>query len=168
MTDRLKVVQWTTGKTGGAAVRGMAGHPVLDLVGCYAYTKDKVGRDVGELCGIGPLGITATDDIDALLALEPDCVSYMPYLITRQDGVWRHVELGIRKLRRTWQRTDILGFGRREHKPHSGHRARLRNIEVKTGVGMGRAQDDRVQRLAWHSISDIVAAAAQQWVVFLA
>jgi 2,4-diaminopentanoate dehydrogenase len=79
MRRRLKVVQWTTGKTGSAAVRGMAGHPVLDLVGCYAYSPDKVGRDVGELCGIAPLGVTATDDIGALLALEPDCVSYMPY-----------------------------------------------------------------------------------------
>jgi NAD(P)-dependent dehydrogenase (short-subunit alcohol dehydrogenase family) len=57
----------------------MAGHPVLDLVGCYAYSLGKVGRDVGELCGIAPLGITATDDVDALLALEPDCVCYMAY-----------------------------------------------------------------------------------------
>jgi 2,4-diaminopentanoate dehydrogenase len=79
MGQRLRVVQWTTGKTGSAAVRGMAGHPVLDLVGCYAYSPDKVGRDVGKLCGIGPLGVSATDDIDALLALRPDCVSYMPY-----------------------------------------------------------------------------------------
>jgi len=94
MTGRLKVVQWTTGKTGGAAVRGMAGHPVLDLVGCYAYSKDKVGRDVGELCGIAPLGITATDDIDALLALEPDCVSYMPYR-PNFDHLARILESGV-------------------------------------------------------------------------
>jgi 2,4-diaminopentanoate dehydrogenase len=79
VSERLTVVQWTTGKTGGAAVRGMVGHPVLDLVGCYAHSPDKVGRDVGELCGIAPLGVTATDDVDALLALEPDCVAYLPY-----------------------------------------------------------------------------------------
>lgn len=79
MSRHLQVVQWTTGKTGSAAVRGMVDHPVLDLVGCYAYSSEKVGRDVGELCGIQALGVTATDDIDALLALEPDCVSYMPY-----------------------------------------------------------------------------------------
>jgi 2,4-diaminopentanoate dehydrogenase len=79
VSRRLRVVQWTTGKTGSAAVRGMAGHPVLDLVGCYAYSPEKVGRDVGELCGIAPLGIAATDDVDALLALEPDCVCYMAY-----------------------------------------------------------------------------------------
>jgi len=79
MSRHLRVVQWTTGKTGSAAVRGMAGHPVLQLVGCYAYSPEKVGRDVGELCGIEPLGITATDDVEALLALAPDCVSYMAY-----------------------------------------------------------------------------------------
>jgi hypothetical protein len=79
LSRRLTVVQWTTGKTGSAAVRGMVGHPVLDLVGCYAYSPDKVGRDVGDLCGIDPLGITATDNVDALLALRPDCVSYMAY-----------------------------------------------------------------------------------------
>src|SRR6266511_2446521 len=75
----FRVVQWTTGITGSAAVRGMVGHPVLELVGCYAYSPEKVGQDVGVLCGIEPIGIRATDDVDALLALEPDRVSYMPY-----------------------------------------------------------------------------------------
>jgi 2,4-diaminopentanoate dehydrogenase len=79
VSRRLRVLQWTTGKTGSAAVRGMVGHPVIDVVGCYAYSADKVGRDVGELCGIDPIGVTATDDVEALLALDPDCVSYMAY-----------------------------------------------------------------------------------------
>jgi hypothetical protein len=79
VSRHLRVVQWTTGKTGSAAVRGMVGHPVIDLVGCYAYSPEKVGKDVGELCGIDPIGVTATDDIDALLALEPDCVVYTAY-----------------------------------------------------------------------------------------
>jgi hypothetical protein len=57
----------------------MVGHPVIELVGCYAYSPEKVGRDVGDLCGIDPLGITATDDVEALLALEPDCVLYTAY-----------------------------------------------------------------------------------------
>ena len=78
-TERLRVVQWTTGNTGRAAVRALAGHPKLELVGCFAYSPGKVGRDVGELCGIDPLGVVATDDVDALLALRPDCVIYMPY-----------------------------------------------------------------------------------------
>src|SRR6478752_9271993 len=75
----LRVVQWTTGNVGQRSVRAVVAHPDLELVGCYAWSADKVGRDVGELCGIDPVGVTATDDIDALLALRPDCVSYMPY-----------------------------------------------------------------------------------------
>jgi 2,4-diaminopentanoate dehydrogenase len=72
-------VQWTTGKTGRAAVRAIVDHPRLSLVGGYAWSGDKVGHDVGELCGIEPVGVTATDEVDALLALQPDCVVYTPY-----------------------------------------------------------------------------------------
>ncbi|MEZ4215588.1 MAG: dihydrodipicolinate reductase [Myxococcota bacterium] len=79
MTRVHRVVQWTTGKTGAAAVRGMVGRPDIELVGCYAWSADKVGRDAGTLCGIAPIGVVATDDVDALLALRPDCVAYMPY-----------------------------------------------------------------------------------------
>jgi hypothetical protein len=74
----LRVVQWTTGNVGKRSVRAVAGHTDLELVGCYAWSDDKVGRDVGELCGTDPLGITATDDVDHLLALRPDCVVYNP------------------------------------------------------------------------------------------
>jgi hypothetical protein len=59
-------------------VIAVAAHPDLELVGCYAWGADKVGRDVGDLCDIGNLGVTATDDVDALLALAPDCVVYNP------------------------------------------------------------------------------------------
>ena len=78
-TTPFTVVQWTTGKTGTAAVKGILDRPDLKLVGCYAWSADKSGVDVGELCGIDSTGVTATNDIDALLALRPDCVSYMPF-----------------------------------------------------------------------------------------
>jgi 4-hydroxy-tetrahydrodipicolinate reductase len=73
-----RVVQWTTGNVGKSSVQAIAAHPALQLVGCYAWSPEKVGRDVGELCGMGPLGIVATSDIDALLELKPDCVVYNP------------------------------------------------------------------------------------------
>ncbi|MGD0314127.1 MAG: dihydrodipicolinate reductase [Acidimicrobiales bacterium] len=73
-----RIVQWTTGNVGKSSVQAIAANPTLELVGCYAWSPEKVGRDVGELCGIDPLGITATDDIDALLDLKPDCVVYNP------------------------------------------------------------------------------------------
>lgn len=74
----LRVVQWTTGNVGKRAVRAVALNPTLELVGCYAWSTDKVGRDVGELAGIEPLGVVATDDIGELLELAPDCVIYNP------------------------------------------------------------------------------------------
>ena len=36
----------------------------------------KAGKDAGELCGHAPVGIKASTDIDAILALDADCVSY--------------------------------------------------------------------------------------------
>jgi hypothetical protein len=53
-------------------------HRELELVGCYAWSPDKAGEDVGDLCGLAPTGVRATNDVDALLALAPDCVIYNP------------------------------------------------------------------------------------------
>jgi hypothetical protein len=46
------------------------------LVGVWVHSPEKVGKDAGELGGIAPLGVAATNDADALLALRPDCVIY--------------------------------------------------------------------------------------------
>jgi 4-hydroxy-tetrahydrodipicolinate reductase len=74
----IRVVQWTTGNVGKRSVRAVVAHADLELVGCYAWSADKAGVDVGTLCGIDPVGVNATDDVDALLALRPDCVVYNP------------------------------------------------------------------------------------------
>ena len=92
MTYRL--VQWTTGNVGMRSVRAALTHPDFELVGCYAWSPDKVGRDVGELCGIDPVGVIATDDIDALLALKPDCVVYNP-MWQNVDELVRILEAGV-------------------------------------------------------------------------
>lgn len=76
----IKVVQWTTGTVARASVRAVLAQPGFELVGCYAHSPQKVGKDVGELCDLPPLGITATDDIDEIVALKPDVVLYMPML----------------------------------------------------------------------------------------
>ena len=76
--SRIRVVQWTTGKTGSAAVRAIAQQPGLELVGCYGYSPAKIGQDVGEICGVPSLGIPITNDIESLLSLHPDCVIYTP------------------------------------------------------------------------------------------
>ena len=83
----IRVVQWTTGNVGKQSVLAITRNPGLELIGCYAWSPDKVGRDVGELCGIDPLGVTATRDVDALLALRPDCVVYNPMWLQTDELV---------------------------------------------------------------------------------
>lgn len=75
-----RVVQWATGNIGTRALRGVIGHPNLELAGLYVHTPEKAGRDAGDLCGTDPTGVTATTDIDDVLALGADCVLYMPRL----------------------------------------------------------------------------------------
>lgn len=72
-----RVVQWATGNVGSRALRRAIEHPGLELVGLYVHSADKVGRDAGELAGIGPVGISATNSIEDVIALKPDCVLYM-------------------------------------------------------------------------------------------
>jgi hypothetical protein len=90
----LRVVQWTTGNVGRQSVAAVTANPGLELVGCYAWSPDKVGRDVGTLCGLDPLGVTAADDVDALLALRPDCVVYNP-MWPSIDELVRILEAGV-------------------------------------------------------------------------
>lgn len=73
----LRIVQWATGPVGRHAVAAVAEHPDLELVGAYVYDEAKEGRDVGEICGLDPIGVSATRDKDAILALDADCVLYM-------------------------------------------------------------------------------------------
>src|SRR5258707_1186173 len=91
----LRVVQWTTGNVASASLRSIVDREDMELVGVYAYSADKVGQDAGQLAGLDRnLGIAATDDIGALIALRPDCVAYMP-LYPDVDHLCRLLESGI-------------------------------------------------------------------------
>ncbi|RNM13965.1 dihydrodipicolinate reductase [Nocardioides pocheonensis] len=77
---RHRVVQWATGGVGRAAIQAVRDHPELDLVACWVHSSDKVGVDAGVIAGIEALGVPATDDVEAILALDADCVVYAPLL----------------------------------------------------------------------------------------
>ncbi len=80
----LRIIQWGTGNVGSHALRAIIQRPDLKLVGVHAHAAEKVGKDAAELCGLDtPTGITATNDKDALLALDADCVCYMAIGETR-------------------------------------------------------------------------------------
>jgi len=73
---RYRVIQWATGHVGKHALRAIAQHPEMELVGVWVSSPNKAGRDAGELCGVGHLGVIATNDAESLMALEADCVCY--------------------------------------------------------------------------------------------
>jgi len=89
-----RVVQWTTGNVGRRSIQALVENPKFELVGCYVWSEEKEGRDVGELAGIAPIGLAATRDVDALLALDPDCVVYNP-MWPDVDELVRILESGV-------------------------------------------------------------------------
>ena len=71
----IRVVEWSTGNAGRHAIAGIDARPELELVGVFVSDPAKVGKDAGRLAGLDrDLGVAATSDVDALLALEPDCI----------------------------------------------------------------------------------------------
>ncbi|HEY6530864.1 MAG TPA: hypothetical protein VIY72_01075 [Acidimicrobiales bacterium] len=75
-----RVVQWATGNIGTKSLGEVLRHPHLELVGLVVHDAAKVGVDAGTLAGVDPVGVVALadTDLDAVLALDPDCVLYMP------------------------------------------------------------------------------------------
>ena len=59
-------------------MEGVLGHPELELVGCWVHDRAKDGVDIGTLLEREPIGVAASADIDALLAIDADCVVYSP------------------------------------------------------------------------------------------
>lgn len=88
-----RIVQWATGNVGSRALRHVIEHPDMDLVGVWVSNPAKVGKDAGELAGVADTGIRATNSIDDILALKPDCVLYMPHVFNGEE-VCRILENG--------------------------------------------------------------------------
>jgi 4-hydroxy-tetrahydrodipicolinate reductase len=82
-----KVVQWGTGNLGKLAVQSILKHPDLELIGTWVSSSEKAGRDAGELSGLAPIGVLATQDADALIASNADCICYAANSMGREDQV---------------------------------------------------------------------------------
>lgn len=96
---RHRVVHVGTGLTGKEALRAIISDPELELVGLKVSTPDKIGTDAGRLIGEPDTGVTATADVNAVLALAPDCVSYCATAVRREADaiadIVRYLEAGI-------------------------------------------------------------------------
>jgi hypothetical protein len=71
-----KVGVWGPGSMGLIALRGVIDHPQLELVDLVVHSDAKAGLDAGQLCGIEPVGVVATQDPAAMLAGDADAVLY--------------------------------------------------------------------------------------------
>jgi len=76
-----RVVVWGTGFVGRMVIPEILRHPAFELVGVGVSNPAKVGKDVGEICGLDPAGLAATDDVQALVDLEPDALVHYGLVI---------------------------------------------------------------------------------------
>jgi 2,4-diaminopentanoate dehydrogenase len=94
-----KVIQFGTGNSGRHALRAILERPELELIGVRCYDPGKVGIDAGDFVKASPTGVMATDDLDGLLALGADCVSYSALgwldLPRTMDEICRILEAGV-------------------------------------------------------------------------
>jgi hypothetical protein len=72
-----RVVQWATGNIGTRSLRTVLEHPRMKLAGLFVHSEAKAGRDAGDLCGLGRVGVKATRNVDEILSLGADCILYM-------------------------------------------------------------------------------------------
>ncbi|MFA1541851.1 NAD(P)H-dependent amine dehydrogenase family protein [Actinomadura monticuli] len=73
----IRVLHVATGNVGRIALGQLIEDPRFELAGLVVSDPGKVGRDAGELAGLGTVtGVRATDDLDAALAVRPECTVY--------------------------------------------------------------------------------------------
>jgi hypothetical protein len=78
---KIRIAVWGTGNVGRAAIRMVDGHPDLELVAVIVSNPEKVGRDAGQLAGLGrDLGVGATTELPNV-----DAVAYCASADFRPD-----------------------------------------------------------------------------------
>lgn len=92
---KYRVIQWATGVVGSAALKYFIENPAIELVGVYVTNPEKVGKDAGDLVGLPKTGVLATNDEEAIIAMDADCVLFAPSMMTPPiDGVCRLLASG--------------------------------------------------------------------------
>ena len=74
--ERYRVIVWGTGFVGMSVLRNLLTHPAYEVVGVLVNDPAKEGRDVGNLAGIGDVGLAASRDVDEVLARPAEAVCY--------------------------------------------------------------------------------------------
>ncbi|TGD87415.1 diacylglycerol kinase [Mycolicibacterium sp. CH28] len=73
----IRVAQIGTGNVGVHALTALITNPEFELTGVWVSSDAKAGKDAAELAGLpGSTGVTASTDLDEVLATDPQCVVY--------------------------------------------------------------------------------------------
>jgi 4-hydroxy-tetrahydrodipicolinate reductase len=73
----IKVAQIGTGNVGRHALTQLITDPQFELTAVWVSSESKAGKDAGELAGLGEsTGVTATTDLEEVLATNPECAVY--------------------------------------------------------------------------------------------
>ncbi len=117
-SDTVRVFQVATGNVGTETIGRIQNHPDLTLVGLHCYTPDKIGRDAGEIAGIGPIGVVATGTIEEIIAAAPDVLTF--HGVFPDEALYEKVlEAGINVVTTAdW----ITGYHRDTNRPHPSGR----------------------------------------------
>ncbi|MDT5094063.1 MAG: hypothetical protein QOH60_3426 [Mycobacterium sp.] len=96
----IRVAHVGTGNVGRLALRGLLINPEFELTTLCVSSDAKVGKDAAELAGLsGHVGVAAVNDLDAVIAANPDCVVYCAMgdnrLPAAMDDVRRILAAGI-------------------------------------------------------------------------
>ena len=76
-TGAIRVALIGTGNVGKPALAQLINDSRFELTGVWVSSNAKAGKDAAELAGLaGSTGITATNDLDAVLATNPECAVY--------------------------------------------------------------------------------------------
>jgi len=99
MTNKVKVILFGVGAIGSSIARFALQKKGLEIVGAVDIAKEKVGKDLGEVLGIGKrMGVTVTDDPDDLFSrVKADIVIHatMSYLKAVYPQIVKCVKAGM-------------------------------------------------------------------------
>ena len=123
----IRVAQIGTGNVGGHALTELITNPQFELTGVWVSSESKAGKDAAELVGLeDSTGITATNDLEAVLAAEPECAVYRAMADNRLPEALEdyrpHPGRG-RQRRRQWAgvpAVPVAGPPRRTHRTDRG------------------------------------------------
>jgi 4-hydroxy-tetrahydrodipicolinate reductase len=129
----IRVFQVATGNVGTEMIKRLGNHPDLELIGLHCYTPEKTGRDAGELAGLAPIGVTATDSVDDIIAAKPDVLTFHG-VFPDEDLYVKVLEAGINIVTTAdW----ITGWHRDNNHPH--HSGKLVTQLLREACEKGRS-----------------------------